>query len=131
MKAPGPPITLSRKYWSSGMGGGRPKVGRSFRMGRPLIVMPSATARSRASSTGGPELFTPSPETSMTFRVASKGQDPITPRAWSIAPEIEVQESELRGACASAPAQASASRRPAMRVQGSTRRWNSIPAHSV
>jgi hypothetical protein len=76
-------------------------------------------------------LFTPSPEMSMTFRVASKGHCAITPRAWSSAPEIEVQESEVRGACASAPAQASASRALAMRVQGSTRRWNSIPAHSV
>jgi hypothetical protein len=46
-------------------------------------------------------------------------------------PETEVQESEARGARSRASAQASASACEAMRVQGSTRRWYSIPAHST
>ena len=60
-KAPSPPITQSSKYWSSSV---MPRDGRT-RIGRPLTVMPRATARSRASVTGGPTLFGPSPEMSM------------------------------------------------------------------
>ncbi len=48
-----------------------------------------------------------------------------------MAPDMLVHESDMRGASASAEAQASAPRWSAIRVQGSTRRWYSKPAHST
>ena len=42
--------------------------GISLRMTRPLMVKPCATAASRASVTGRPELLVPSPDTSITRR---------------------------------------------------------------
>jgi hypothetical protein len=46
-------------------------------------------------------------------------------------PEIEVQDSEARGASASAAPQASASACAAMRRQGRTVRCDSMPAQST
>jgi len=41
-------------------------------MGKPLMVIPAASTRSRAGTTGGPMLFGPSPERSITRRTTSK-----------------------------------------------------------
>src|SRR5687768_5818811 len=75
--APGPPITLSRKYLVSPPGGlvcsGFHGSGVALRITSPLIVMLSATAASRASRTSRPELLVPSPDTSMVRRLDSNG----------------------------------------------------------
>jgi hypothetical protein len=54
------------------------------------MVMPAATAWSRAGSTLRPALFGPSPEMSITRRVPSKPFSSKARRAKSITPEIEV-----------------------------------------
>src|SRR6266516_7365101 len=59
-------------------------------MGKPLIPIPVATASSRARVTGRPRLLEPSPDTSMTRRLARNGLIGNSVAAWSMAPLIEV-----------------------------------------
>src|SRR6266487_2174656 len=59
-------------------------------MGKPLIPIPAATASSRARVTGRPRLLEPSPDTSMTRRLARNGLIGNSVAAWSMAPLIEV-----------------------------------------
>jgi hypothetical protein len=80
---------------------------------RPLIVTPAATAWSRASVTGRPELLVPSPETSMIRLSACGGAAARRSIEKSIAALIEVRPRNERGAdsiVAAIPPAASSSR---------------------
>src|ERR687893_732020 len=75
-------------------------VGRFIMIGRPLMTIPCATASSRASVTVRPVLLGPSPEMSMTRRMASTPLCPNSRAPKSMAPEIEVDKSSPIGVCA-------------------------------
>ena len=66
------------KYFGSPPGGfvwnAYPGPARLLMIASPLIVIPAATASSRASFTGRPELLVPSPDTSMTRRRIPRGR---------------------------------------------------------
>jgi hypothetical protein len=72
MKAPGPPMTQSRKQRSRS--GSSSEPGFFSMIGKPMIVILLATASSRACVTGRPWLSAPSTDTSITLR---EGASPL------------------------------------------------------
>ena len=84
------------------------------------MAMPAASTASRTGTTGGPALFGPSPETSITCRRPSKPLPSNSGAAKASAPEIEVPRIAPRGASARPAAKAGARRprpRPASRAR--------------
>ena len=100
-------------------------------IGNPLITTPPATNRSRSGSAGGPLLFTPSPETSITCRVPSNGHCPRTSPLNRNAPDKLVHDRLFQGFSPNASAQALASPAVPIRVQGSSNSCFSNAAHST
>lgn len=100
------------------------------RIGRPLMVMPCATASSRACQAGRPRLLAPSPETSMTRRGAWKGAAVSRRRLWSMAPLIEVPPpNSTRGAASMRRAKAVAEPGSDRRVQPTEGACMAGPVH--
>jgi hypothetical protein len=89
-------------------------------IGKPLIVMPLATAALRASVGANPLLFGPSPEMSITRRTGSTPVSSSNREPASMAPEIEVRQIRLIGARASLSANSDAPSGPVMIVHGTT-----------
>ena len=82
------------------------------------MVMPAATASSRAACEGRPEFVTPSPETSTTFRMPYQGAAPSTWREKSMAPETEQSKSGRERAIALARREGLTVRQLAQRLGG-------------
>ena len=89
-------------------------------IGRPLMVMPRASASSRAPMTGGPTLLAPSPETSMTRRAPSMASSSSSTVAKLSAREIEVPRARLIGMAAISSARPAAAAGPSMTRQGTS-----------
>src|SRR5215218_1124279 len=87
--------------------------------GRPLTVMPLASTASLAGTTGGPVLFGPLEEMSITFLFAENGMDANSSAENAIAPAIEVSNSLERGRASSREARSSALSDPSTSVHGS------------
>ena len=105
--------------------------GISLRMTSPLMVKPCATAASRASVTGRPELLVPSPDTSITRRSDWYGLRLSWAMPKSMAALIEVRPMKARGASLMRLATASASSALPIWVQSITSIWSVSPAHST
>src|SRR5438034_2584800 len=99
-------------------------------IGRPLMVMPFASAASRAPVTGAPMLLGPSPEISMTRRSPRYGFFSNSGIAKLIAPEIEVREPRRTGVFMISLATASADSGPSITRQGTMIFWSLDADHS-
>src|SRR5262245_26767893 len=101
-----------------------------IRMGRPLMVTPTAIAASRAAVTGTAKLCAPSPDMSITLRSPSKAlafRDD-TPNVRAL--EIDVSRKVLNGRLSSLAANANALSALSMICQGTTDAVRTEPAHS-
>src|SRR5713226_2238552 len=99
-------------------------------IGRPLMVMPFASAASRAPVTGVPLLLGPSPEISMTRLKPRYGFSSNSGIAKLIAPEIEVREPRRTGVFMISLATASADSGPSITRQGMMIFWSLDADHS-
>ncbi len=93
------------------------------------MVMPRATAASRASVTGRPWLLGPSPDTSMTRRIPSNPLRSNRPAAKSMAEEIGAAH-PVRPRLGETIGEASAASLPSISVHGRTTCCEVSPAHS-
>ena len=99
-------------------------------IGRPLMMMPFSSAAARASATGAPLLFGPSPEMSMTRLKPRYGFSSNSGIANLIAPEIEVREPRRTGVFMISLATASAVSGPSITRQGMMIFWSLEADHS-
>jgi hypothetical protein len=100
------------------------------RIARPLIEIPAATMRSRATAGGSPKFAIPSPEMSMIRRVAGSGVWSNAAAAASNAGPIAVRPSELRFVVRTAAAKAAALSPSASRVHPTVTTVRSGSDHS-
>jgi hypothetical protein len=99
-------------------------------IGRPLMVMPCATASSRAGVTGRPWLLAPSPEMSMTRRVAVRLLSARSLAPKSMAPDTEVRGPRRVGCAASRSAKAIALSASSITIHGTITLCSKVAAHS-